>query len=146
MTTIAANLESMAADTRGIGDVIFALSKMRRYGNRIYGCAGDMALIGVFWEWAESGFAKRKKPVFGDGAFDAIELGPDGIWAWEKSLCRYRLQEGHHAIGSGAMSAKTAMHLRKSPKHAVEIAARHDENTGSEVEVLWLKPPKEITK
>lgn len=138
MTTIAANLECMAADTRMCGDVISAVSKMRKYGNRIIGCAGDMTLIGMFWEWADAGFPKKKKPVLPDGAFDAIEIGPDGMWAWEKSLCRYPIRETYHAIGSGAMSAKTAMFLKRSPKHAVEIAAAHDESTGGEVEVLTL--------
>lgn len=139
MTTIAANLESMAADTRLVGDVLSSVSKVRRYGGRLIGVAGDMNCIAQFWEWADAGFPKRKKPQLPEGLFDAIELDAEGLWAWEKSLCRYRVRDSFHAIGSGAASAKTAMYLKRTPKQAVEIASVHDESTGGDVEVFCLR-------
>lgn len=141
MTTIAANLECMAADTRIVGDVISRSSKMRRYGNRIFGCAGDMALITLFWEWAAAGFPKKKKPPLPEGSFDAIELDAEGIWSWDRSLCRYRQNDKFHAIGTGAMAAKAAIFMGKSPEDSIGVAAEFDENTGGPVEVEYLLPP-----
>lgn len=142
MTTIAANRERMAADTRRTGDVISSIRKIRRYGNRIIGCAGDMECITVFWKWASQGFPERKRPTLPDGAFDALELNEDGLWAWDKSLARYPLEDDFDAIGTGAMSAKTAMYLGKSPEEAVAIAAHHDECTGGRVDVEAILPPE----
>lgn len=140
MTTIAANREVMAADTRRIGDVISSIRKIRRYENRIIGCAGDMDCITVFWRWADSGFVDRKKPTMPEGSFDALELNEDGLWAWDKSLARYPLEDDFDAIGSGAMSAKTAMFLGKTPEEAVNVAAAHDESTGGKVQIEALLP------
>lgn len=142
MTTIAANLECMAADSRRIGDVISSIRKMRRYGNRIFGCAGDQVCITAFWGWAEAGFPERKKPALPDGSFDALELNPDGLWSWDRALVRYRLEDDHEAIGTGAMSAKTAMFLGKEPEEAVRIAMEHDECTGGRVHIERLLPPE----
>jgi hypothetical protein len=142
MTTIAANLECMAADTRRIGDVISSIRKIRRYGNRIFGCAGDMECVTVFWRWADDGFNERKRPAMPEGCFDALELNDEGLWAWDKALCRYHLEDQYDSIGSGAMSAKTAMFLGKSPEEAVKVAAEHDESTGGRVIVEALLPPE----
>jgi hypothetical protein len=142
MTTIAANLECMAADSRRVGDVISSIRKIRRYGNRIFGCAGDQACITTFWGWADGGFNMRKQPTLPEGAFDVLELNEDGLWAWDRSLCRYLLDDKCEAIGSGAMSAKTAMLLGKTPEEAVEVAKDLDECTGGQVHVERLLPPE----
>lgn len=146
MTTVAANLECMAADTRRIGDVISSIRKIRRYGNRIFGCAGDMACVTVFWAWADAGFPDRRKPEVPEGAFDALELNQDGLWSWDRSLTRYRMEDSYEAIGSGAMSAKTAMYLSRAPEEAVRIASEHDECTGGRVHVEYLLPDELLPK
>lgn len=144
MTTIAANLEMMAADSRRVGDVLSSIRKLRRYGNRIIGVAGDLACITVFWQWADAGFPEKKKPALPEGAFDALELDEDGLWSWDRALSRYHLEDSYDAIGTGAMSAKTAMYLGKDPDEAVEIAKEHDECTGGRVHVERLLP-QELT-
>jgi hypothetical protein len=142
MTTIAASLECMAADSRRIGDVISSIRKIRRYGNRIFGCAGDQACITAFWAWADLDFSPREQPTLPDGFFDVLELNEDGLWAWDRSLCPYLIDDAFEAIGSGAMSAKTAMLLGKSPEEAVEVAKSLDECTGGRVHVEYLLPPE----
>jgi hypothetical protein len=119
--------------------VISSIRKIRRYGERIFGVAGDMECITVFWRWADAGFQEKRKPSMPDGAFDALELDREGLWAWDKALCRYHLEDEYDAIGSGAMSAKTAMFLKQSPEDAVKTAAEHDECTGGRVIVEYLK-------
>lgn len=146
MTTVATNRECMAADTRLVGDVIASVTKIRRFGNRIIGCAGDMVCITVFWDWAAGGFKERRKPTLPEGSFDALELNPDGIFAWDRALCRYPHRDDYHAIGSGAMSAKTAIFLGKTPEESIVVASEFDESTGGPVQVEWLLPRELLQK
>jgi hypothetical protein len=142
MTTIASNRECMAGDTRLTGDVIASVQKIRRFGTRIIGCAGDMVCITVFWDWAAAGFPQKRKPVMPEGSFDALELDESGLWAWDRALCRYPYRDAYHAIGAGAMAAKTAMLLGKTPEESIAIAAAFSESTGGDVQVEMLKPKK----
>jgi hypothetical protein len=139
MTTIAANRVCIAADTRVTGDVITSVRKLIVLPHSIFGCAGDMEAIRLFVDWATAGFPQKRRPNFGESAFEALELDQTGIWVWERTLTRYVLEDDFHAIGSGAMAAKVAMYLGKTPAEAIEIASRFDEATGGKIHVEGLK-------
>ena len=142
MTTIAADLESMAADTRRTGDVIASVTKLKRFGTSIFGVCGDMTLIVPFWAWAEGGFKAKSKPTLPEGSFEALELAIDGLWEWDRCLFRHQLNDEFHAIGTGGMAAKTAIFLGKTPEEAIEVASEFDECTGPPIQVEFLKPKR----
>lgn len=142
MTTIACNLKCMAADRRITGDVMGEVDKMFRFGDVIIGCAGDWETILVFREWVMAGMDFKKRPVLGDGDFEALMLTHEGIWVIGKGLRPYPNREEFHAIGNGALAAKAVMHIGHHPQVAVQTASRVDECTGPEVDVLELKPRK----
>ncbi len=90
-------------------------------------------------------------PAWGKALSDAAELDPDGEAPFGLSLVVIagRIFEVHvdlsvcelgeyGATGSGGAFAKTAMHLGKSAKVAVEIASELDLYTGGEVKEMKL--------
>lgn len=124
------------------GDVISAVQKLFRVGGAIVGCAGDEENILTFEEWVRAGMNQKKRPTFGDGDFEAMLLNAEGIWLLGKGLRPHRILDEYHAIGSGAMAAKAAMHLGHKPDIAVQVASSVDECTGFDVDVLHLKPKR----
>lgn len=52
------------------------------------------------------------------------------------------IQDKHFAVGSGMHFAIAAMTLGKSPKEAVEVASKHDVNTGMGVMTYSFDEPK----
>lgn len=139
MTTIAANLKEMSADTRQVGDMIAHVNKMVECQDCIVGVAGDWALCQLFLEWARNDFSPKKKPVMPEGNFDALELCHYGLFQWDRALFRSQILDTRFAIGSGAMAAAGAMAWGATPAQAVETASDFDENTGTETQTIILR-------
>lgn len=149
MTTIAANRETMAADTRVSwsdpgNDRINTTSsiKIERIGDSLVGTSGDFQAGVRFHDWYRAG-SKGRKPRLAK-EFRALRLSPDGLYiidgddtTWVK--VDYKLA----AIGSGAHYAMGAMEMGAPPEEAVRIAMKHDVYTGGSITVVHLKEPHE---
>lgn len=137
MTTIACNRKGMAADKRISNVPLFKTNKIFRIRGSLIGIAGNTEQALRFVEWRRSPDAK---PTFIETAsFEALELSPDGklTW-WGTEMVGIEIQDECYAIGSGAAYALGAMAMRASPKRAIEVAARYDSSTGSDVQVMTL--------
>ncbi len=152
MTTIAANLECMAADTLICGDgPICHTSKLTRIGSSVFGFAGDVYMALAWLQWYAS---PRRNPqtlykILGDecgrSEISVMELSPSGIILWNGWGVPMHIREKFYAIGAGSGLAVMAMHKGSTPSEAVKEAAKHDENTDG-VEEMWLLPPELVPK
>lgn len=138
MTTIAANLKEMAADSRTSDDCVYFTcdSKITRHGKDIIGCCGNLDSIAKFLAWYET---KGDAPEFEGDDFEAIVLRHEGLFFYSNSTRCKRITDPFFAVGSGAMGALAALHCGKSPKAAVETAIKCDKNSGPPVIVERLK-------
>ena len=149
MTTIAANLECMAADQRVTsGGPLCHTKKLHRIGKSVFGFAGDvmLALIMVRWLNGKRDPLQLYKliPEAHRDAVDLLELSPEGLAFWNGWGVRMPLLDGCYAIGSGAMPALTAMKMNLPPDQAVLQSPPLDECSGflTEPEVEYLLPPE----
>jgi len=138
MTTIAADLETMAADSKCVLDgVSFQTPKIFRKRGVLIGTAGDSGPGNKFIEWYGS---KRKRPTLeADDEFEALVLTPKGLVYYGKDFEAVPITDGEFAIGSGSVAALTAMRVYgASPEEAVEAACQVDEGTEGPVQSLGL--------
>jgi hypothetical protein len=128
----------MAADKLISNSPCFHAKKLFRVNGSIYGIAGEMSKCLQFVAWRKN---VQEKPQFTDSDnFCAIELTPKGkIMKWEQELFPIEVDSPFYAIGSGAAYALGAASAGKTPRQAVQIAARWDEATGSEVQTMSIK-------
>lgn len=152
MTTIAANRECLAADTRVVnGSSYYHAPKIFRIGNSLLGTAGDGFACLAFVEWFKS---PRRNPqtlhkMFAELDRDAIwivELNPSGIHFWNGWGYPETIMDECFAVGTGGMAALEAMRSGKTPEEAVSRALAHDENSGPPIQVEWLLPPELLSK
>lgn len=137
MTTIVCNHTTMAADKRISGVPMFKTCKIHRIKGSLIGFAGNTEQALRFIEWRRS---PDGKPTFIETAsFEAIELSSDGrlTW-WGTEMVGIPIEDEYYAIGSGAAYALGAMAMKASPKHAIEVAARYDSCTGSDIQTMTL--------
>lgn len=146
MTTIAANLESMASDSKvsvGFG-VSYKAVKIVRVKRMVVGACGNGGDCSRLLEWAERDF-KAPAPAWveADGSEDAVwalVLKADGLYFFTQTDPEpERMDEPHFAIGSGGKAARVALLLGKTPEEAVELACQVDGSSGLPVQVLHLK-------
>jgi ATP-dependent protease HslVU (ClpYQ) peptidase subunit len=136
MTTIAASTETLeiAADSMiGGEDVHYSTPKLRKLKSSVVGAAGDWKQVLEFYKRLG-----RKKQLDNDCDIAALELRRDGIWVYEATIIPVRINQTFYAVGTGAAYAIAAMHLGKTPKEAVEIAALFDPNTRGPITVMHL--------
>lgn len=153
MTTIAANLECMAADQRLTGDGPVARTrKIRRIGDSLFAGAGNWTVALILLEWLEKD-AKRDRfrlhrqiPEDYRHDIEVLELSPAGLAVWDGWGTRIVLLDKFFAIGSGGMSAMQAIKRGLSPEDAVSETFSLDEASGGTVEVEYLLPPELRTK
>ena len=139
MTTIAARFSTLeiASDSQVSGDDIkYNVEKLRQGSRSIYGGAGDWDKLLSAFQALEAG----KTELDDDCDVEIIELRHDGIWVYEGTMIPAKIKNDFYAIGTGAGYAIAAMHLGKSPKEAVEIAALYDPGTGGPIDCLVLGP------
>jgi hypothetical protein len=124
VTTIAANLTSMAADSMASdGFADHPVHKIRAFGGSLYGGCGSLVGITRFFDWVERGMPK-KRPKHGPGEdFTVLELNGNGLFIWENAYLSFHCPRPFHAIGAGAQSAITLMmHGDAPPELAVEAS------------------------
>lgn len=153
MTTIAANLESMASDSKvsvGLG-VSYKATKIVRVKRMIVGACGNGGDCSRLLEWAERDF-KTPAPEWAevetsDDAVWALVLKADGLYFFTQSDPEpEKMDEPHFAIGSGGKAARVALLLGKTPEEAVELACQVDDYSNTPVQMLSLRDqPKKGT-
>lgn len=136
MTTVCWDGETLAADRQCCASYKTRARKLWRLPDgRLFGGAGVFEQVIAVRQWLEEGGAKP------DGLLDftGILVEPSGaVYRLEEKLMRDRIFERCHAVGSGAPFAITAMHLGKTARESVLIAARFDPRTGGGVDFLKL--------
>jgi len=136
MTTIAASLthKEIAADSMCSGeDSFYLVEKLRKGKVSVYGAAGDWDKILKFYDALTKG-----GELDSECDIEVLELRSDGLWVYEGTIIPAKLKNSFYAIGTGAGYAMAAMHLGKSPREAVEIAALYDPGTRGPIDVLKL--------
>lgn len=144
MTTVAASLDFMeiAADSMCSGDDgHYLVEKLRCGKNSAYGACGDWDKILKFYNALES-----KGELDSDCDIEVLEIRNDGLWVYEGTIIPARIKNRFYAIGTGAGYAIAAMHLGKSPKEAVAIAALFDPGTGGPIDVLKVEEKRGVKK
>lgn len=153
MTTIVANLEGMAADTRVSieGSAFYHADKIFRIGNSLFGTAGDGMMCLVMIEWLKT--AQRSRHALYKhwnenterGACWLLELNPSGIYVWDGWGVAERLNDKRYAIGSGQLPALTAYDKSKATdtrerlKEAVMAGPEYDQYSGHPIQIEMLK-------
>lgn len=153
MTTIVANLEGMAADTRVSEDGAphYPASKIFRIGNSLFGTAGhgDMCLVMV--EWLRT--AQRSRPAlykqWADYDRDQLVLlelrCPGELYRWTGWGLAERIHKDRFAVGSGAFPALAtydaldALASEARLRTAVKAGCHLDQYSGDPIEYHALK-------
>lgn len=152
MTTIAANLECMAADTRVSDETTgghYPATKIFRVGQSLFGTAGHGSMCLVMIEWLKT--ARNRQTLYKQWAdyereqIWLIELNPKGIFLWDGWGCPEQVHRKNYAIGSGAKAALALLNKGSDPEEAVKGAADCDMYTASPIECQYLLPP-ELTR
>jgi hypothetical protein len=137
VTTVAARFSTLeiAADSCVSGDDShYLIEKLRRGKDSIYGGCGDFEKLLKFYQTIESG-----GDLDSDTDVTILELRHDGIWIYESCIIPARIKNDFWAVGTGANYAIAAMHLGKTPREAVEIAAMFDPGTSAPIDCLKLE-------
>jgi hypothetical protein len=133
VSTICWDGKTLAADRQCSADFKTRAKKIFRLSRgRLFGAAGVFEQVLAVRDWLEEGGDKPE----GLNEFSGILIDSGRAYRLEGKLIRDRILECCHAVGSGSPFAITAMHLGKSAREAVLIAARFDPRTGGGVDVL----------
>lgn len=140
MTTIAADLKGMAADSKCVfGDIHFRIAKIFRLKDgSLLATAGTSTYTAPF----EAAMLAGKKPILKDvveNDFAALHLTADGLFIYDCTWHADRVLSGKCAIGTGAMVAMSHLINGATLKVAVERACEVDNNSGLPVQVEYLK-------
>lgn len=144
MTTVAASLvhKEIAADSMCSGEGgYYSVCKLRHWKDGVAGAAGDWVQILKFFNSIENG-----GDLDSDCDVECMELRAEGIYVYESTLIPARIKEPFYAIGTGSAYAIAAMHLGKSPREAVEIAALFDPATRGPIDVITIGGKRNGTK
>jgi hypothetical protein len=136
VTTVAASLvhKEIAADSMCSGEGgYYSVCKLRHWKDGVAGAAGDWVQILKFFNSIENG-----GDLDSDCDVECMELRAEGIYVYESTLIPARIKEPFYAIGTGSAYAIAAMHLGKSPREAVEIAALFDPATRGPIDVITI--------
>ena len=124
MTTIAANHESMAADSMasdGFADI--PVFKVRQLDKSLFGGCGSIVGCARFFDWIARGRPKKKPKHEHGEDFTILELNEHGLFIWENAYLPFHCPRPFHAIGAGAQAAVALMmHSGASPAEAVEMS------------------------
>ena len=137
MTTIAANLKCMAADSRGAlgGGVFYQADKIRKVKKMIVGACGNGSDCNRFLEWASRDFKEPtprwKEKLNDNDSIVGLVLKPDGLYLYVPSDPEpEKINSPCFAIGTGGQAAIVAMRLGKTPAEAIEAVFEVDYFTG----------------
>lgn len=147
MTTVAADLESMSADTLVSYSSNFeGRPKIWAAKHSLWGAAGNAHDCAAFRLWT---LGKGKKPVAGQkpqGSDDeeavrleVLQLHQDsGLFLWVNNDLPEAIKIAYYAIGSGGSHALGAMAMKATPEEAISVAALFDSATGGRCTTLRL--------
>jgi len=144
VTTVAASLvhKEIAADSMCSGEGgYYSVCKLRHWKDGVAGAAGDWVQILKFFNSIENG-----GDLDSDCDVECMELRAEGIYVYESTLIPARIKEPFYAIGTGSAYALASMHLGKSPREAVEIAALFDPATRGPIDVITIGGKRNGTK
>lgn len=138
MTTIAANLEAIASDSRVSGGPMFNTTKLRRIGDSIYGGAGNLSQILKMFLWFEN---PDCSPIWKEAPeFHILQVSPRGLFVWESEQIAIPIDTPFYAIGSGSEYAMGALACGATLEQAVTVASMFDPGTSATVHVELLTP------
>jgi hypothetical protein len=139
VTTIAANLRCMAADSMLSDETDYLeVRKLVRYaGGSILGCAGSLDDADRAVRYFGGECRGKSRPRLSDD-FEALLLTPKGLFFVGPSLMLRQVTEGFAAIGTGNQAAIAALRRGWSPKTAVKHACTADKNSRLPVRVMTL--------
>lgn len=145
VTTVAATLRRMAADSRVVTDhSTFPSSKLLRTKRGIVGGAGCTDLINSVLDWLDGKGRKPRIPARRYDDFRALILDDRGLWYMESDLVPMQVHDGLFAIGTGAQFALGSMErdisldLEPDPIAAVKAACMRDEMSAEPISFLTL--------
>ena len=140
MTTIVANLQGMASDTRVTGGPMFNTTKVRRIGDSLYGGAGHLSQILKMFLWFEN---PDQVPSWKEAPdFTILQVCPRGIFVWESEMIAIQIDTPFYAIGSGSEYAMGALACGSGLDKAIEIASMFDPGTSGSVHYEPLIPKR----
>ena len=133
--------DSKASDDNGV--LSFRTPKLHRIKSSVYAIAGN-DWVDYFLEWRRTGNLPPRIIDLHEEEVDfaVIEAAPDGLWYWNRTFTRVKINDDFFAIGSGELVAMYAMkELGMHPSDAVHAAAKVDSHTNDDVtvEVVVLK-------
>lgn len=140
MTTILADfrLGLVVADSN-ITDAcrVWKTRKVFRAKGALVGIAGLAENFLPFMVWCRSGMEDPPPKVAG---LEALILSEAGLLFFSASTRPIRIDDGRHAIGTGAMAAMAAHEALgyTDPKRAVQIVCRHDAGSRGPVRTYRL--------
>ena len=144
MTTIVANLEGMASDTRVTGGPMFNTTKVRRIKDSLYGGAGNLSQILKMFLWFEN---PDQAPSWKEAPdFHILQVSPQGLFVWESEMIAIQIDTPFYAIGSGSEYAMGALACGATLQKAVEIASLFDPGTSGCMHYEPLVQPKRRRK
>jgi ATP-dependent protease HslVU (ClpYQ) peptidase subunit len=134
LTTIVASMKHklMAADSKCGGEpgIPFRTQKIFRVEEKLIGFAGAAMHAIKFIEWLRHGTPMSLVYDKDECTFDALVMDGGFLLYYDNELVPLIVNEPYYAIGSGAAYAIGAMDAGASPKRAVELAAKRDDNSG----------------
>jgi ATP-dependent protease HslVU (ClpYQ) peptidase subunit len=132
MTTIAANREGLAGDSRLIsGSTISHGRKVWRRKGAVLGIAGGYAQAHRLVDWFLSG-ARGDPPELDE--VEAVILTRDGrLLHYEGAERPFEVADEFISIGSGKEAAMAAMYMGADPRKAIQVASLVDANTGGPI-------------
>lgn len=143
MTTIAWDGKTLVADRQLTSNgVRFETTKAHRLSDgSLFASCGALENNAAVRHWLNGG---NDKPVMGkDDDFDGVLIKPDGTaWILNKNLHLIAIESPYFATGSGRDFALLAMHMGKTAREAVALAAELDIWTGMEVTELTVEQPE----
>jgi hypothetical protein len=137
MTTIVADLESMAADQRISGGHMFKAFKIQRIKGSLYGGCGNWEQLLKMYEWFRNPDMKPDWKF--QPEFEIIQLSAEGIFMWGPEMIACPVLQPYYATGSGGPYAMGALEAGADLRSAVQIAAKYDSATGHGVQVVQLQ-------
>lgn len=149
MTTVAANLDMIAADSNvSDGSEDFRVkTKIFPIKGGYAGYCGHVHVGMKLIEWLAN--PRKKKPEFSEtDSASVLILDADGLAYLDTSMRIMRLRDVEYAIGTGAQAARAAMLCGRDPRRAVEIACKIDPSSRTPINVASLKslPPQSAVK
>jgi 20S proteasome alpha/beta subunit len=142
MTTILWDGHNLIGDKQaGGGSGIIRVTKIWRLSDgRLVGASGWFGSAIQWRDWLERGGERPAVLGIEDGSIRGLEVLPDRSVLMHDTYGAYPVESAFVAIGSGSPFAMGAMAAGATGMEAMRIAARLDEGTSAEVDVLVLAP------